>query len=188
LGSVARAGHAGTACNGTNPAGPGERQSRRVAAVGMKDKVSFEAGVPCWLCLSHPLLACSFFLLSGSLLSLKDQSVIRFSITLPLLSLSIFPALPHLFLLSYLTFPSVALWDSIFMKKILLFFKSVIQLGCTAPLHSLDLSLEHKSRLRRGGVEQIEVEVEDSNPMLQSHCGCQIHAQETWLCTGVTPG
>ena len=46
LGSVARAGHAGTACNGTNPAGPGERQSRRVAAPrwGMKGRVPFEAG------------------------------------------------------------------------------------------------------------------------------------------------
>ena len=30
-------------------------------------------GMPCWLCRSHPLLARSFFLLSGSLLSLKGQ-------------------------------------------------------------------------------------------------------------------
>ena len=44
LGSVARAGCAGTACNGTNPADPGESPRRRVVAVGMKDKVSFEAG------------------------------------------------------------------------------------------------------------------------------------------------
>jgi len=34
----------GTACNGTNPADPGESQSRRVAAVGMKGKELFEAG------------------------------------------------------------------------------------------------------------------------------------------------
>ncbi len=37
-------------------------------------------------------------------------------------------------------------------------------------------------------VEQIEVEVKDSNPMLRSHCGCQIPARETWLCAGVTAG
>ena len=74
------------------------------------------------------------------------------------------------------------------MKKILPFFKSVIQLGCTAPLHALDLSQEHKSRLMGGAVEQIEVEVKDSNPMLRSHCGCQIPARETWPCAGVTAG
>ena len=74
------------------------------------------------------------------------------------------------------------------MKKILPFFKSVIQLCCTAPLHALDLSLEHKSRLRGGAVEQIEVEVKDSNPMLRSHCRCQIPARETWPCAGVTAG
>ena len=37
-------------------------------------------------------------------------------------------------------------------------------------------------------VEQIEVEVKDSNPMLRSHCGCQIPARETWPCAGVTAG
>jgi len=44
LGSVSHVGPAGTACNGTNPADPGENQSRRVAAVGMKGKVPLEAG------------------------------------------------------------------------------------------------------------------------------------------------
>ena len=34
--------------------------------------------MPCWLCRSHPLLARSFFLLSGSLLSLKGQSGIGY--------------------------------------------------------------------------------------------------------------
>ena len=82
--------------------------------------------------------------------------VIGFSITLPLLSLSVFLALPHLFLSSHLTFPNVALQDSIFMRKILPFFKSVIQLGCTAPLHALHLSLEHKSRLRWMSKTQIQ--------------------------------
>jgi len=44
LGSVSHIGHVSTACNGTNPADPGESQNRRVAAVGMKGKVPFEAG------------------------------------------------------------------------------------------------------------------------------------------------
>ena len=37
-------------------------------------------------------------------------------------------------------------------------------------------------------VEQIEVEVKDSNPVLRSHCRCQIPARETWPFAGVTAG
>ena len=60
--------------------------------------------------------------------------------------LSPFPFFPRGFALLCPFIPSTFLC----VAQVLPFFKSVIHLGCTAPLHALDLSLEHKSRLRGG--------------------------------------
>ena len=139
-------------------------------------------GMPCWLCRSHPLLARSFFLLSGSLLSLKGQPGIgywflhhtalafpeRFPCFAPSVSL-ISPNIPQCCTSGFHIYEENT---------------AILQERYPVGLHCTSSCLASLS----GAQEQIEVDVEDSNPMLRSHCGCQIPTRETWLCAGVTAG